>query len=440
MYWPDWRRKGFIVAPLRVVEICAGAGGQALGLHLAGFQHALAIELDSDAAHTLRHNFARLAQESGHSVPEVIVGDVADDSVWRPDSYTGISLLAGGVPCPPFSIAGKQLGASDERDLFAWAVEAAGRMQPDAVMLENVRGLSMPRFAGYRQAVIDRFEELGYAAQWQLLEARDFGVAQLRPRFVLVALKPDYAPYFRWPDKKPTEETVGSTLVDLMSAKGWSGAQAWADKANRIAPTIVGGSKKHGGPDLGPTRARKAWLELGVNGGSIAESAPSSQELVSHIPRLTTHMVARLQGWHGPEYEWEFIGRKTSVYRQIGNAFPPPVARAVGDSIAAALRQEGDRDAAVYENLRFHDEVYRILSEQKNYIGVQRIATLLRGQLTPSEITKKIANLARDFDVHTKDHQGDMVYRLGEWKAFRGQREHDRHVTFADPRLRSQVS
>jgi DNA (cytosine-5)-methyltransferase 1 len=99
-----------------------------------------------------------------------------------------------------------------------------------------------------------------------------------------------------------------------------------------VAPTIVGGSKKHGGPDLGPTRAREKWRQMGVNGGSIAETAPEPDFV--GLPRLTTRMVARLQGF--PD-DWHFTGKKTAAYRQIGNAFPPPVARALGQAIASAL-------------------------------------------------------------------------------------------------------
>src|SRR5690242_12236948 len=141
------------VTDLNVVEICAGAGGQSLGLHLAGFRHELAVELDPAAAATLRANIARL-QPNDDVEKLVKVGDVADEGLWKPEALAGkVNLLAGGVPCPPFSVAGRQLGSADERDLFAWAVEAAGRMQPDAVLLENVRGLNDARFAGYRQAV-----------------------------------------------------------------------------------------------------------------------------------------------------------------------------------------------------------------------------------------------------------------------------------------------
>jgi DNA (cytosine-5)-methyltransferase 1 len=428
------------VSELSVVEICAGAGGQSLGLHLAGFQHELAVEIDDTAARTLRANLSRVADEAGHKPPEIAVGDVADESVWRPKEHKGVSLLAGGVPCPPFSIAGKQLGASDERDLFAWAVETAGRLEPDAVMLENVRGLSMPRFAGYRQAVLDRFEQLGYAADWQLLEARDYGVPQLRPRFVLVALKHEYAPYFRWPDPKPTTDTVGTALYDLMAARGWRGAERWAAGANSIAPTIVGGSKKHGGPDLGPTRARQAWAALGVDGLGIADEVPGRDQPARFVPKLTTDMVARLQGWAGAEYLWQFEGRKTHRYRQIGNAFPPPVARAVGASIAAALRMEGDGQAGNKDERGFHDEVYRVLRDQGTFITHSRIERLLGGRLTVEQIEQRIEHLGGDFAIEIKTVRGEPAVRLGEWRAFRGQEGHERHRAFTERKLRSRIS
>jgi DNA (cytosine-5)-methyltransferase 1 len=160
------------MAQYRVVEICAGAGGQSLGLELAGFEHDLSVELDANAAATLRHNRPHW---------KVAVGDVANPDVWSPADYVGVDLLAGGVPCPPFTIAGKQLGANDERDLFAWAIELCAIVRPRALMLENVRGLSLPRFAAYRQHILDRLAELGYAADWRLLHASDYGVPQLRP-------------------------------------------------------------------------------------------------------------------------------------------------------------------------------------------------------------------------------------------------------------------
>jgi DNA (cytosine-5)-methyltransferase 1 len=234
------------------------------------------------------------------------------------------------------SIAGKQLGADDERDLFPQALRLVEECDPDAVMLENVRGLSTVRFSDYRQQILDRLGELGYQADWQVLNASEFGVPQLRPRFILVALRRELYPNFAWPNAEGTPQTVGQALGALMAEGGWSRAEEWAKKANGIGPTLVGGSRKHGGPDLGPTRAREGWEKLGVNGKGLADAPPSDRDDLgpSWMPKLTTKMAAVVQGF---PTDWIFSGRKTASYRQIGNAFPPPVAAAVGDRIAKAI-------------------------------------------------------------------------------------------------------
>jgi DNA (cytosine-5)-methyltransferase 1 len=182
--------------------------------------------------------------------------------------------------------------------------------------------------------VLARLASLGYHPDWQVLNACDFGVPQLRPRFILVALRPEAVRHFRWPVPDGQPPTVGTALRDLMAADGWPGAAAWAERANGIGPTLVGGSRKHGGPDLGPTRAREAWLRLSVDGKGLADAPPGPSHPVDHLPRLTLPMAAGIQGFPA---DWRFSGRKTAGYRQIGNAFPPPVARAVGGSIRMAL-------------------------------------------------------------------------------------------------------
>lgn len=303
------------------IEICAGAGGQALGLDQAGFDHSCLVEIDGAACQTLRFN-----RPSWH----VVEGDLHH---FTADKWRGVDLFAGGVPCPPFSKAGKQLGNEDERDLFPQALRLVAECKPQAVMLENVRGLLDSVFDDYRAKIISDLKNLGYTAEWRLLNASDFGVPQLRPRVIFVALKSDAARFFSWPTAHiQPPPTVGEALFDLMAGKGWLGARRWRDEACDIAPTLVGGSKKHGGPDLGPTRAKKAWAALGVDGKGIADEVPL-RDFVG-MPRLTVRMAARIQGF--PD-EWQFCGKKTSAYRQIGNAFPPPVARAVGLQIQAAL-------------------------------------------------------------------------------------------------------
>jgi DNA (cytosine-5)-methyltransferase 1 len=307
---------------LTVLEICAGAGGQAIGLERSGFTHVASIELNPDACTTLRTN------RPLWNVIEANVFDVDGKE------FAGVELLAGGVPCPPFSTAGKQLGSDDERDLFPQALRLARESRPAAVLLENVRGFASSKFEGYRRNLASDLTELGYEVGWRILRASAFGVPQLRPRFVLVALLPTIAQRFAWPAIERTPPTVGQALKPLMSARGWSGAAAWAEKANRIAPTIVGGSHKHGGADLGPTRAKREWETLGVDAKGIVDFAPGIHDSNDHIPRLTINMVARLQGF--PD-EWTITGAKTSAYRQVGNAFPPPVAEQVGIAIYRAL-------------------------------------------------------------------------------------------------------
>ncbi|MFB7216808.1 DNA cytosine methyltransferase [Streptomyces sp. NPDC056227] len=318
---------------LSCVEICAGAGGQALGLERAGFQHTALVELDGDAVRTLRTN------RPHWNVLHNNVRGLSAARLWPGDNEQEVALLAAGVPCPPFSLAGQQLGAADERDLFPDVLALAAWLKPRAVLIENVKGILQAKFDGYRARVLRQLKELGYATNWQLLRACDFGVPQLRPRAVLVAIRPASFTKFAWPTPTTCPDTapsVGSVLYQSMASQGWELAHEWADAATRIAPTLCGGSRKHGGADLGPSRARQAWAELGVNGSSVADDPPLPG---TPLPvRLTVAQMALLQGFPP---DWTITGRKTAAYRQVGNAFPPPVAEAVGRSIATALTHTG---------------------------------------------------------------------------------------------------
>ena len=310
---------------LTCVEICAGAGGQALGLDMAGFHHVALVEYEKEYCEVLKENRPDW---------NVICADVHD---FDGTPYKGVDLLAGGVPCPPFSVASKQLGKDDERDLFPEAIRLIEEIGPRAVMLENVRGFLDPKFDDYREHILQSIRELGYNVQIKLLNASDYGVPQLRPRVVIVGIRNDEKGTFSYPaESKDSAPTVGETLKHLMGANGWELVDEWAENANRIAPTIVGGSKKHGGPDLGPVRARRAWAELGVDGLGVANSAPEPGFQGS--PKLTKEMIALIQGFPP---EWRFGKKKTAACRMIGNAFPPPVAKAVGIEIRRCLENEG---------------------------------------------------------------------------------------------------
>jgi DNA (cytosine-5)-methyltransferase 1 len=307
---------------LTTLELCAGGGGQALGYEQAGIDHVALIELDKHACATLRLNRPEW---------KVIEQDL---NKFSGAAFQGVDIISGGLPCPPFSIAGKQLGTKDERNLFPAMIRLVDEIRPRAVMIENVRGILDAVFEDYRQYVGAELLKLGYQPGWKLMNASDFGVPQLRPRVVFVAVRKAYSDRFAWPEQAETPpKTVGQVLYDLMAANGWKGAKAWSQAANEIGPTLVGGSHKHGGPDLGPTRARRAWASLNVDGIGIANEAPGP-DFIGTMPKLTVRMVARIQGF--PD-EWQFSGGKTAAYRQVGNAFPPPFAKAVAENLRACL-------------------------------------------------------------------------------------------------------
>jgi DNA (cytosine-5)-methyltransferase 1 len=308
---------------LTTLELCAGAGGQALGYDQAGIDHAGLVELDKSACATLRLNRPNW---------KVIEQDL---NTFDGSGFKGVDIISGGLPCPPFSVAGKQLGTKDERNLFPAMIRLVDQIHPKAVMIENVRGILDAVFIDYRLYIRDQLKKLGYKTGWKLMNASEFGVPQLRPRVVFIGLREEYSEHFAWPEGNGAPPpTVGETLYDLMAANGWKGVDSWRDQADEIAPTVVGGSHKHGGPDLGPTRARKAWATLGVDGLGIYDEAPGPDFPIDGKPRLTVRMVARIQGF--PD-DWQFSGKKTAAYRQVGNAFPPPFARAVAESLKACL-------------------------------------------------------------------------------------------------------
>ncbi|MCG7524540.1 DNA (cytosine-5-)-methyltransferase [Streptomyces sp. OfavH-34-F] len=394
---------------LTSIEICAGAGGQAIGLHQAGFKHLALVEIDAYAAQTLQQNIASLGEWSWErDYCDVISGDVnhfvplasgnsretdlkkAQKYLGRPLAKGELHLLAGGVPCPPFSHAGKQLGKDDERDLFPRILELADELRPEAVMIENVRGIKDAKFEEYRTyiearlqggwathpvtGIVEDFEGLGYqVCEWEVLEASDFGVPQLRPRAVLVAIRKDVLGdlKFVWPTATGSPVSVYQALRESMKARyapylamggeiavlAAKRLEKWEEEARKaeqkkdlgIAPTLVGGSKKHGGADLGPSRAKAAWRDLGVTGVGVANSHEESvrkqtqdRDLFRETgPMLTVEQAAIIQGFPS---NWKFSGGKTAQYRQVGNAFPPPVAAAVGKAIADVLRAAHERD------------------------------------------------------------------------------------------------
>jgi hypothetical protein len=245
---------------------------------------------------------------------------------------------------------------------------------------------------------------MGYRASWKLVNASDFGVSQLRPRAILVGLKNKYWRYFNWPETQMLQPpTVGDLLFDEIRALGWTNAETWRMKANTIAPTLVGGSKKHGGADLGPTRAKKAWAQLGVDGKGLADQPPVNG--FNGMPKLTLRMTALVQGFPA---DWQFAGKKTPAYRQVGNAFPPPVARAVGLSIINALNMASKPPKQKGSRAKLREFLYA-------HVGEILDSETLRKVAATSEWARRIRELRNEEGMDIVTHNDRSNLKPGQY-------------------------
>jgi len=218
---------------MQSVELYTGAGGLALGISRAGFKHLAVVERDHDSCDTLRENKRRKVEGVDHW--PVFNCDVRDfDFGSIPE---GIELLAAGVPCQPFSIGGKHKGQLDERNLFPQTIEVIRRLKPQAVIIENVRGLRRPSFAKYfgyielmltypeiirkkdeqwidHLSKLERYHTRGkrdglhYRVVHRILNAADYGVAQKRERLFMVAIRADLGVEWSFPPATHSPERL----------------------------------------------------------------------------------------------------------------------------------------------------------------------------------------------------------------------------------------
>lgn len=337
---------------LRSVEICAGAGGQALGLHSAGFRARATFEVMDDAVETLRANF------------HTEVKRVFAENITQVDfkHYAGaIDLVAGGVPCQPYSTAGERKGEADERDLFRRAVEIVDEIKPRAFFFENVQGFSHSTNMSYRAELHAAFEAIGYQSRVFPIAGSDYGLAQGRPRIAFIGFRdPDAMLRFQMPPVFPQwQMTLADAIGDLVVANGWHGYEAWRAAADRKAPTIVGGSRKSDKLSFSSGLTMGTWKDLGIDSSYLAKSAPAPNH--SGLFRLTLKIGARLQGF--PD-DWKFVGTDQQIKSQIGNALPPIMAKAVGLAIYAALENvEFDYELALRSKITAPAKPRTVLAE-----------------------------------------------------------------------------
>ena len=369
------------------------------------------LERETQPCDTLRAAFG-----SQYVIEASLVG-------YEPINTGPIDLLAGGVPCTPFSRAGKQNGEYDDRDLFPEALRLVGRMQPRAVMLENVAGIMDPVNDGYRARILSKLSQMGYRWDWWVLNCADFGVPQRRRRAILIAFRDSAAwTRFRRLDsigkyaEKPI--TTAMAIEAHLRSRGYDPTPELLGRMNRVCPTIIGGSLRKQSSDLGQANTRKEWEKMGFVGKRWGIVAPGHEHVGDILP--TNRMMAILQGFPS---DWPFRGKPRDVNRQIANAFPTPIAFHLGLAIAEALTgEEFDPARQVYhEAMRRNRIPQRARSAKTLQTVMFPASSVVKGKLwTPLKDLRDSSSTTEfeDGGQYGVDHDIDfdrLRLRFGPW-------------------------
>lgn len=324
------------------IELFAGGGGLALGMHKAGFRHLMLNEFDKDACATLREN-----------MPDwnVIQGDIHDiDFTPYRDK---VDLLTGGFPCQAFSYAGKRLGFEETRGtLFFELARAVKEINPKVFMAENVKGLLEHDDGRTIETIRNVIAELGYTlVEPRVLRAILYNVPQKRERLILVAIRNDIAGtvQFRWPSVCSCFRTLRDAFFagslyndDVPVSDGQKYPESkrkvmelvpeggnWKNLPEKVARDYMKGSYELGGGKTGMAR------RLAMDEASLTLTcAPAQKQTERCHPTetrpLTVREYARIQTF--PD-NWMFSGSLSAQYKQIGNAVPVNLAWAVGRAL-----------------------------------------------------------------------------------------------------------
>ncbi|NEO14719.1 MULTISPECIES: DNA cytosine methyltransferase [unclassified Moorena] len=327
------------------IDIFAGAGGLSLGFHMAGWQITTAIEIDKSAVSTYRENFPSA---------NVIHSDIRAIDFTQ---FQGIDLVVGSPPCQPFSVRNKhpskQLSEAKNKDLVPEFIRAVREIRPKAFLMETMRGLQSSKNFHYYQWIIQQFKALDYSVYVDLLEAASYGIPQYRERLFLVGLatKTDFTFPLKThglgtsnsyissgsaltdvPDYEPNSTNVSYANKPVIRPTPWTGTlvKGGGKPINFDAPSptitaTMGGYRTH---IIDPEGVLLVYHRHLMNGGKPRSGT------IEGVRRLTVRESARLQSF--PDH-FVFKGSKTSRYRQVGNAVPPRLAKAVGEAIHQAI-------------------------------------------------------------------------------------------------------
>jgi len=318
------------------IELFAGAGGTALGLEHAGFNHVLLNEYDKNCVLTLNKNR-----------PEwnTLLEDVAnvDFSKWEDK----VDLVQGGFPCQAFSYAGKRLGFEDTRGtMFYEFARCVKEVKPKIAMGENVRGLLTHENGTTLKTMVQVLDELGYKVAYKVVRAQYLDVPQKRERLIILAIRKDLTIPFIFPKEKDYTISLREALNDVPKSDGQGYPEKkkkvmklirpggyWRDLPQDLQKEYMGASYYLGGGKTGMAR-RLSWDEPSLT----LTCAPAQKQTERCHPEetrpLTVREYARLQTF--PD-EWEFVGSLASQYKQIGNAVPVNLGYHIGRCMVAML-------------------------------------------------------------------------------------------------------
>lgn len=330
------------------IELFAGAGGLALGLEQAGFEHIGLVEIDKFATQTLSHNRPQW-NILNDDIEQIAKQDLLKLFKLRAGE---LDLLSGGAPCQSFSYAGKRLGLDDIRGtMFYHYAEFLRQLQPKMFLFENVRGLLNHNKGETFKVICDILGEQGYAIKHKVLNAWDYGIAQKRERLIVIGIRKDLKDFsFEFPKPHSYKPVLKDVLNDVPASIG---ASYSAKKKAIFALVPAGGYWRDIDEKIAKEYMKSCWYMEGGRTGILRRlslNEPSLTVLTSpqmkqtdrchpvEVRPFTVRENARIQGF--PD-DWQFMGTMGSQYKQVGNAVPVNLAKEIGLKIIETLKDGG---------------------------------------------------------------------------------------------------
>ena len=332
---------------MKSIELFAGAGGLALGLEQAGFEHIGLVEYDRSAANTLIMN-----RPQWNVLCEDIALTTQRDLEKEFHIKKGeLDLLSGGAPCQSFSYAGKRLGLQDVRGtMFYHYATFLEQLQPKMFLFENVKGLLSHDHGKTYQTILSIFEEQGYTTTHAVLNAWDYGVPQKRERLITVGIRKDLTDKgtFSFPLKHEYKPIMRDVKLDTNpSSEECVRYSAYKEKVFALVPP--GGYWRDIDPEIAKDYMKTCWDMGGGRTGilrRIGLDEPSLTVLTNpgmkqtdrchplEVRPFSYRENARIQTFPN---DWDFWGKLSEKYRQVGNAVPVNLAREIGLKIKETL-------------------------------------------------------------------------------------------------------